>query len=272
VITSGILSHIDHDLHVHTYLSDCCKDKEHHRPGAILSLAENMGVRTIGFTDHLWANPDIPASEWYGPQNRTQISRLREDLASVSSTVRVLVGCESEIVAPGKYGITREFAETLDFVLLPGGHFHMGKFVEQPKSDSPRDIGRHVLKFFVSAASSGLADAIAHPLKPIGYVEKFDQAIAALSDAELTDAFGVAADRNVAVEVTTGFLPSQHQEPFSIETPIRFLSLAKEAGCKFTFGTDAHNPERQRRLPELMQFVTAIGITTDDLSPLVAPG
>jgi len=129
-----------------------------------------------------------------------------------------------------------------------------------------------VLKVFVSAGSRGLAGVIAHPLKPIGYVDKFDQAIAALSDAELTDAFAVAAEHNVAVEITTGFLPSQHQEPFSIETPIRFLSLAKEAGCKFTFGTDAHDPERQKRLPELMCFVRAIGITKDDLSPLAAPG
>jgi len=264
------LLRIDHDLHVHTYLSDCCTDKAHHRPREILSLAERMGVRTIGFTDHLWVNPDIPASDWYRPQNETQITRLREDLSSISSSVRVLVGCESEIVAPGRFGITRAFAETLDFVLLPGGHFHMREFVEQPKSDSPRDIGRHVLKFFVSAASSGLATAIAHPLKPIGYVNRFDQAIAALSDAELVDAFGVAVEHKVAVEITTGFLPSQHQELFSIETPMRFLSLAKKAGCKFTFGTDAHDPARQERLPELMYFVKAVGITKEDLSPLVA--
>ena len=268
--TTGSLLRIDHDLHVHTYLSDCCTDKARHTPRSILSLAEKMGVRTVGFTDHVWVNPDIPPSDWYRPQNETQISRLRQDLGSISSSVRVLVGCESEIIAPGRFGISRAFAETLDFVLLPGGHFHMREFVEQPKSDAPRDIGRHLLKFFISAASSGLATAIAHPLKPIGFVDRFDQAIGALSDMELLDAFGVAVEHKVAVEITTGFLPSQHMEPFSTETPIRFLSLAREAGCKFTFGTDAHDPKRQRRLPELMHFVRTVGITEEDLSPLVA--
>lgn len=48
-----------HDWHVHTYLSACCHEKERQTPRAILSLAKDMGVNTIGFADHLWANPDI---------------------------------------------------------------------------------------------------------------------------------------------------------------------------------------------------------------------
>ena len=33
---------LDHDLHVHTYLSSCCNEKERQVPAAILSLAEDM--------------------------------------------------------------------------------------------------------------------------------------------------------------------------------------------------------------------------------------
>jgi histidinol phosphatase-like PHP family hydrolase len=261
---------ITHDLHVHTYLSNCCVDKAGQTPRAILELAEKMGIATIGFADHVWANPEIAPSSWYLPQNKDQIARLRKDLSKISSKVRVLVGCESEIIAPGRYGITPEFARQLDFVLMPGGHFMMKGFVEQPESESPRDIGKHLLKFFSAGVKSGLATAIAHPFFPCGYEEHFDDAIASITDEEFTEAFGMAAERGVGVEITTGFLPPRPDGfTFSAETPLRFLSIAKRCGCKFTFGSDAHAPARQMRLPMLAMLVDAIGITENDLLPML---
>ena len=114
---------IDHDLHVHTYLSACCEQKERQTPSAILALAEEMGVNTIGFADHIWVNPKLQPSDWYRSQDATQTARLRADLASISTNVRVLVGCEAEMIAPGKIGLTREYAAQLDFVLLACSHF-----------------------------------------------------------------------------------------------------------------------------------------------------
>jgi hypothetical protein len=85
--------HINHDLHIHTYRSACCKDKERQRPKAILALAERLGARTVGFADHIWVNPDLQPSNWYLPQDETQTARHRADLASLQTDVRVLVGC-----------------------------------------------------------------------------------------------------------------------------------------------------------------------------------
>jgi histidinol phosphatase-like PHP family hydrolase len=259
------LAHLDHDLHIHTYLSSCCQEKERHRPGAILALAEEMGVKTIGFADHVWVNPALEPSNWYRPQDESQIARLREDLSSVLTNVRVLVGCEAEMIGPGKIGLTPAFAETLDFVLLACSHFHMKGFMEQPKSDAPGDIGAHLIRFFSAAVTSGIATAIPHPLMPLGYLDQYDATIAALSDQALLDAFGLAREHNVAIEVTTSFLPPPTETCFSLEAPIRVLSLAKQAGCLFTFATDAHAPESQRRLPELKCIVEAVGITDQDL-------
>lgn len=97
----------DQDLHLHTYLSACCHDKERQIPAAILALADDMGVDTIGFADHLWANPSIPPSEWYRPQDESQISKLRADLTAVSTGVRFLVGCEADMISPGAFGLHR---------------------------------------------------------------------------------------------------------------------------------------------------------------------
>jgi len=260
---------IDQDLHIHTYLSACCKGKKRQRPKAILELAEQMGVRTVGFSDHIWVNPDLPPSAWYQPQDESQIVRLREDLLSVSTPVRVLVGCEAEMIAPGKIGLTQEYARQLDYVLLACSHLHMKRFVEQPASDAPRVVASHLVKFFTAAVTSGIPTSIAHPFLPCGYMEQFDAIVAAITDSEFMDAFGQATKCDVGIEVTTGFLPPAAPGPgFSIETPVRFLSLAKRAGCRFTFGTDAHGPEGQKRLPELMRLVKAVGITEGDLLPI----
>lgn len=268
---------IDHDLHVHTYLSDCCGDKANHRPAKILAVAEDMGLCTLGFADHVWANPDIEPSGWYRPQDESQVLRLREDLASVSTGVRVLVGCEADMTAPGKFGITPEFAETLDFVLLACSHFHMRGFVEQPASDTPRDVAAHTMKFFVSAVESGLATAIPHPFMPGGYQSRFDDVVAAISGPEFLDAFGRAAEKGVAIEITTSFLPPEPEHPeqsaaWSIETPMRFLELAKRAGCRFTFATDAHNLAALEGLRKLDLFVDALGLTEENVLPLARGG
>ena len=87
------MSLVTHDLHVHTYLSSCCHDKDGHRPAPILRAAGRMGIETVGFADHVWANPLLAPSDWYRPQGMEQIARLRDELAGIATDVRVLVGC-----------------------------------------------------------------------------------------------------------------------------------------------------------------------------------
>lgn len=259
----------NHDFHVHTYLSSCCSQKEAQTPAAIISLAEEMGIDTVGFSDHVWENHHLTPSDWYQPQDERQIEHLRADLAVISTRIRVLVGCEADTIAPGKFSITPEFAQGLDFVLLACSHFHMFGFVEQPESNRPKDLARHMLKFFLSAVTSGFATSIPHPLLPLGHLENFDAAIASISDGELFDVFGLANEHGVGLEITTGFLPPESQPPFSIETPIRYLSLAKEVGCKFSLGTDAHSPVDQKRLPELVRITDALNLKDNDILPLL---
>ncbi len=262
---------LKHDLHMHTYLSACCPEKEGHRPAAILARAEEMGVRTMGFADHVWVNDNLTPSAWYAGQGAGQMARLREDLRDVPTGVRCLVGCEAETIAPGRFGMTPEFAATIDFVLLSCSHFHMTDFVAQPARRSPRGLADHMLEFFRSAVASGLATSIPHPLLPMGHMELYDAAIASISDAELLDAFGLAAENGVALEITTSFLPD-FAGGLNVETPLRYLSLAKKAGCWFTLGTDAHKPEAQERLPELARITETMGLTQDDLPALVRDG
>lgn len=262
----------DHDIHLHTWLSSCCAAKDAHHPGPMLEIAAEMGLHTVGFADHVWANPELSPSPWYAPQGPGQADLLRGELAGVSTSLRVLVGCEAETVAPGQFGIDKAFAETLDFVLLAASHFHMREFVAQPESDSPRHLARHMMDFFRSAAASGLATAIAHPLLPLGYFEVFDRAVETISGGEFQDAFGLAREKGVALEITLAYIPGDNRV-HSIETPVRILEEARRAGCFFTLGSDAHSPGRQKKLPDLDLLAAPAGITGQHILPaLRRPG
>jgi len=261
----------DHDLHVHTYMSNCCSDKVHQTPRNILQRAGELGLKTIGFTDHVWVNPAIHPSEWYQNQGAGQIERLRRDLLEAPGfSGRVLVGCEAETMAPGKFGITPAFADSVDFVLLACDHFQMAGFVELPPARTPRAVAEHLLRFFRSAVQCGMADIIPHPFFPCGFLDLYEAAIAAISDDEFLDAFGLAQEHGVALEITAASLPPSkggfpRETDWPLDTPVRVLTLARQAGCRFSFGSDSHTLDDMNRLPRLQQFIDAVGLTPQDL-------
>ncbi len=254
---------IEHDLHIHTYLSSCCSEKQLQIPKHIIPLAENMGLKTIGFADHLWTNPGIPASDWYKPQDGSQITKLKQDLAPLKTKLRVLVGCEADTAAPGKFSITAAYAKTLDYVLLSCSHIHLDDF-EKPVSYAPRAIAEHLLKMFLSGVKSGIPDIIAHPFALFGQLGGLYQSVfSSISSAELFDVFSTAAKNNVAIELNwaaIGRLPPEEAE--------RFVTTARKAGCKFTFGSDAHGPAGQQALMKMEPFINKVGLTEKDILPL----
>jgi histidinol phosphatase-like PHP family hydrolase len=270
--------HIDHDLHIHTFLSSCCGDKDNQTPANILSIAEKQGLHTAGFSDHVWTNLDEEPNGFYRSQGAGQMDILRQALRGLDAPLRVLVGCEADTMSPGRFSITQEFAETLDFVNLACSHFHMSDVVQPPQDDAPQTVGQHALLMFDAAVQSGWASTIVHPLLPLGYFAQYDAAIDSLSDAQLLDAMARAAEAGVAMEITLSFLPKQVERDgvmtdlWSLETPLRVLSLAKDAGCVFTFGSDAHVPGRFDLLPQLNYFTDHLKLSEEDIAPFARGG
>jgi len=109
------------------------------------------------------------------------------------------------MAAPGKFSITPEFAQGLDYVLLACNHFHLKDVVQQPESDSAHDIAIHIISFFISGVRTGLATSIAHHFIPYGYLQQSDQAIATITDVEFLDTFGIASELGVGIEITVSF-------------------------------------------------------------------
>lgn len=256
------------DLHIHTSASSCCHDAEQ-TIGNITEISKNMGLKKIGFTDHVWISDKYGPSSFYSRQSGEENLKLIKNARGRDWGIEVLVGCEADMIAPGKFGITDEFRAKMDYVILASDHFHMRDFVEQPSSSDPKTLGEHMLSFFISAAESGLGDILAHPLFPLGFMDMYDSAMASISDAELFDACARAASKNMGIEINVCYFPDKAKKRFfSIETPIRFISVAKDAGCRFTFGSDAHSLKELKSLERLEYFIDAAGIETKDIHAL----
>ncbi|MBQ6473113.1 MAG: PHP domain-containing protein [Victivallales bacterium] len=259
------------DTHIHTHaLSDCCEDPLMTIEN-IARLLASRGFRAMAVTDHVWDNPAIPCNEFYRLHPARGVLKQCAEIHSGKYPLKVLAGCEADMRAPGEFGITPALKEKLDLVILSTNHFHMREFVEQPRPATPANLGKSMAAFFRSGVCSGLADILAHPLFPIGYEELFDQTIATFSDEELVALCGEAAIRKIALEINAGVLHSIEKHGCSQESYLRIFTLARQIGCRFTFGSDAHCLADFDEIQRCETFAKQAGITPSlliDIPPM----
>ena len=134
---------------------------------------------------------------------------------------------------------------------------------------TPEKLREFMLGRFRAACKIKLAvpTAICHPLYPI--LSDFEQQVVdGITDSELGECFKLASENDKAIEIHAclyrkgtkcnrdGLSPSY----------LRVLGIAKECGCKFTFGSDAHAPfqwEHHRQRAQAM--ADALGLTEEDI-------
>lgn len=259
------------DLHVHTTLSGCCSDPSQTLEELIPYLAREKHLHTVAFTDHLWANPAQRPSSWYVPQNGEGqlklLERVRAERAGLP--LRVLVGGEVEMIAPGKFCVTPEFARKLDIVLLASDHFHMRGLVAQPDEPTPAKIARHMMDFFRSAACCDLVDILVHPLMPMSYETQYDAVMKCVSEPELDEAMRMAAEHGIAIEINANLLwKNANAHFYDPDTYLRVLAAAKHAHCRFSFGSDSHRRGAFDLYNLIEDAANAVSLTEDDLHPL----
>jgi histidinol phosphatase-like PHP family hydrolase len=142
--------------------------------------------------------------------------------------------------------------------MLSANHFH-DDAVAQPKADSLEAIGRHFLEMFRYACSLDFADVIAHPL--VVFPRTFDPTcLYLIKEGDLADAIDVARANEVAMEISPRALV--HDQ---LEFRLRFLSMCKDAGLKFSIGSDAHTLENVGRTAVLAPIIEKVGITDSDI-------
>ena len=230
----------DHDIHIHSRLSSCSHDPEQ-TPEVILNYATECGYKYVCLTDHFWDETVEGASNWYSRQDYAHI--LAAKPLPEAEGIRFMFGCETELDKFMTVGLAREHFDRFDFVIIPTTHFHMENFTIGEEALATPETRAQV---WVDKLDALLAMdlpfekiGIAHPVCPLiwkGDRAKYLATLDAISEADMHRIFAKAARLGVGIEINMSY-PDEERD-----TVLRPFRIAKEEGCKFYLGSDAHHP------------------------------
>jgi histidinol phosphatase-like PHP family hydrolase len=256
-----------HDFHFHTDLSSCAKRESSLK--IMLRHLKEAGVTTAGVANHLWDAKVPGASGWYAPQNVQHVLSVTEEYAALTEEercgIKLYFGCETEYVGQGRVALKADSAELFDYVLVPAHHFHMKNFVRPAELEDAAAVGRMMRARFTEVCNIEFAFGIAHPFMVLGYPGRIDEILATISDSDFGEVFTCAAEKGKSVELNICTL-YQDTENDSDGFPVeyrRMFNIARECGCKFHLGSDAHAPERlgRERFDKALKFAEKCGMT-----------
>ena len=235
---------IQHDFHIHTELSLCANETA--TVDNYLEIAKNIGLKKMGFSNHFWDDGIEGASDWYKRQNYQHLLQLKPELEKAAgSDIQLYFGCETEY-DPFHHGvaITEETAEKFDYILVPNSHTS----AMMPK-DCYMLYQKHV-EFMIQAYEeiidsnvSRYITAMAHPFEAVGCPYDNSILIDMISDDMYKRLFEKTANKGIAFEINVGSMRNKTTDEIATCSQIRMFKIAKECGCKFIFGSDAHTNE-----------------------------
>lgn len=258
---------IDNDLHIHTYLSLCSKD-EKQNPTAILDYAKANNLKNICITDHYWDSA-VPCNTtvnwWYEEQNYDHISKILP--LPQDENVKFLFGCEADMDSDNRIGLPKERYDDFDFIIVSTTHFHhMGG--GEWDDNSNKAIANRWLKRMYAVLDSDLPfhkTGIAHPacyLMNKKSREDYLETLNIISDSEYENVFKAAAKKGVGIEINAGDFKFSDDEA---DTVLRMFRIAKECGCKFYLGSDAHhNSQLSKALPMFEKAIQLLDLKESD--------
>ena len=230
---------IDHDFHIHSFISRCSLDPEQ-TSERILRYAEENGFSQICLTDHFWDESVEGASNWYSKQNYAHIAAALP--LPKSDRVEFLFGAETEMDKNLVLGISKKRFDDFGFVVIPTTHLHMKLNISEEDGATPE--GR--AKVWVSRLD-GLLD-MDLPFGKIGIAhlsatciakerENYLRVLELLPERELERLFAKAAEKGVGIELNRADIEAAEGAE---EIVMRPFKIAKYQGCKFYLGSDAH--------------------------------
>lgn len=256
---------IDHDFHIHTHLSLCSLDREM-TPERIMQYAAENGFSAVCITDHFWERGIPTVSEWYREQDFAHISKSLP--LPVSDKVKMYFGCECEMAMDKTLSISRETMEKLDFIIVPTTHLHMTGFtIPESECDIKGRAAAYVSRFEALLAMDlpfykiGIAHLTDTLIAPESFQSHID-VVEAVSDSVFYGLFSASAEKGLGIELNmnTGLYSEGDFE--KIMRPYR---IAKECGCRFYMGSDAHHPEELCGMKDnFLKMAKALSLTEED--------
>ncbi len=259
---------IDHDYHIHSFLSTCAHDPMQTKD-FILKKARELGLSRICLTDHYWDSAVPGASKWYQPQNFAHISEVKP--LPQAEGVQFLFGCETDMDKHMTVGCPPTRYDDFDFIIIPTTHLHMMGFTIDEADDSTEAraglwVKRldHLLDQPLPFHKIGIAHLVANL---INWKNKsFMDVVATLNmipTAEMERLFAKAAQVGCGIELN--LCDAKKFAGGDADVFLRPFRIAKSYGCKFYLGSDAHIPSEFNRFCEIYErAVTLLDLKESD--------
>ena len=256
---------VDHDLHIHSKLSLCSDDKLQ-TTQRILEHAKENSLKAVCLTDHFWDDKVDGASDWYAPQNYAHISKalpLPKD-----NNIRFIFGCETELNKFLTLGISKDKFDLFDFIIIPTTHFHMKGYTlsddealnAKTRANAWANRLNAVLDMDLPFYKIGLAHLTCGLIAPTR--EEYLSVLSLIDEDKMKTLFKKAADKKVGIELNCSDMSFKEQEA---EIVLRPYKIAKECGCKFYCGSDAHHPSDFITYKKVLtRAVDLLGLTEED--------
>lgn len=253
--------HIKHDFHLHTTVSFCADET-----ATVKNYFERfrkMDLEKVAFTDHFWDCTKIEAeNEWVAKNDYPYLEKIKEEIKSEGDVpFEVYFGCEAEYNSKCEgLIITEKTAEKFDFITAATSHTH--HYLTKEELANPKKVAEAMYRAYEIVIDSNISryiGSMAHPFVPLGTAFDRDEVFGQISDDRYLRLFEKTAKKGIAVEINTSSFRKQvngkrietYEKNEIAEMPyLRVIRLAKKAGCKFVFGTDAHGiPEHEKWYP-----------------------
>jgi len=245
------------DLHVHSSFSRCADPEM--QPSAIVGRALERRVETIGLTDH---------------PHQSGLAAHHAELAAFRSRcaapIRILIGAELEVIAPGQLIIDPADLPLADYLLAAPSHYDLEN--DPPVEDlrDARQWAKRILRDFQWVLGTGAA-GVAHPFYVFYLIIRSPEEDALPHVGEVLEC--------VDVDTLQWTLEAMRDEGIALELSRRLTShptfeefmgivygMARDIGVRFFTGSDAHQLDVVGLFPDpLRRFIDRLDLSEKDL-------
>ena len=223
-------------------------------------------------TNHYWDSDISGANDWYKPQN---FEHIRKALPlPQAEEIDFLFGCETDMNKRMTLGIPSSKFDDFDFIIIPPTHLHITGFTIPSEY---KDSHEKKAKIWVERLDAVLNMTLpfhkigfAHLACPLIYMksrEDYLKVLDMIPSEDMERLFSKAAQVGCGIELNQGDMKFSDDEADKV---LRMFRIAKECGCKFTFGSDSHTDRGHDTYAFVCQTVSdALGLKEDDIAELV---
>jgi len=185
----------------------------------MVKAAQNMGYEYIGISDHTkFLRIEHGLDEKKLSQQRKEIDKLNQSLKIKNLKLKILHGCETNILNDGSIDIKDEALAKLDYVIAG---VHSNFKMEKNK----------MTERIIRAMKNPNVDIISHPTGRI---------------IQRRDEYQIDFDKILRVAKETGTILEINSFPERLDLNAENIRRAKEAGVKMVINTDSHHKDQLR--------------------------